>query len=73
MDLETFKKLPLGGVDRRALIGLLQDQGAAAAERVLATQRARMKPHGVKIAEDAVVLFLGGSNGITRSLAAQLA
>ena len=73
MELETFKKLPLGGVDRRSLIGLLKDKGASTAQATLAAQRKGMKGHDLHIADDAVVLFLGGSNGITRSLAAQLA
>jgi enoyl-[acyl-carrier protein] reductase / trans-2-enoyl-CoA reductase (NAD+) len=73
MELEVFKKLPLGGVDRRSLVGQLKENGATAAQKVLAAQRAKLKKTGVTMPDDAVVLFLGGSNGITRSVAAQLA
>jgi enoyl-[acyl-carrier protein] reductase / trans-2-enoyl-CoA reductase (NAD+) len=72
MELETFKKLPLGGVDRRALVGLLESKGPDAAKRVLAEQRAQLAPAGVSIPDDAAVLILGGSNGITRAVAVQL-
>jgi enoyl-[acyl-carrier protein] reductase/trans-2-enoyl-CoA reductase (NAD+) len=72
MSLETFKKLPLGGVDRRSLVGTLAEKGASTAREVLAAQRKRVTPAGTAIAKDAVVLVLGGSNGITRALAVQL-
>ncbi|WP_437671233.1 hypothetical protein [Sorangium sp. So ce131] len=71
-DLETFKKLPLGGIDRRALVGALAEHGARAASELLAAHRARITPAGTKIAPDAAVLILGGSNGITRALGLQL-
>ncbi|MEM9696226.1 MAG: hypothetical protein AAGA56_27015, partial [Myxococcota bacterium] len=72
MELGTFEKLPLGGVDRRSLVKVLQEKGPAAAQTVLDAQRATLKPQGTEIADDAAVLILGGSNGITRALAAQL-
>ena len=72
MHLETFKKLPLGGIDRRALVGILAEKGAETARQLLAEQRAAAQPRGVSIAADAAVLILGGSNGITRSVALQL-
>jgi len=72
MALEVFKKLPLGGVDRRSLVGLLKEKGRATADQVLETQLAAMSKRGAQIADDAAVLILGGSNGITRSVAAQL-
>jgi enoyl-[acyl-carrier protein] reductase/trans-2-enoyl-CoA reductase (NAD+) len=72
MELETFKKLPLGGVDRRAMVGQLAEHGASTARALLAKQRARVEPAGTSIAKDAAVLILGGSNGITRSVALQL-
>ena len=72
MDLPTFKKLPLGGVDRRALVGALARDGARVATELLAAQRAHVRPMGASIAPDAAVLILGGSNGITRALAVQL-
>src|SRR5687767_1589139 len=72
MDLETFKKLPLGGADRRALVGALAQDGLRVAKQLLAEQRAHIKPASTTIAPDAAVLILGGSNGITRALALQL-
>lgn len=72
MDLETFKKLPLGGVDRRALVGALAKDGQRVATELLEKQRPLVKPAGTAIAKDAAVLILGGSNGITRALAVQL-
>jgi len=71
-DLETFKKLPLGGVDRRALVGGLAKDGLRVATELLAEQRAAIRPGGAEIAPDTAVLILGGSNGITRALAVQL-
>jgi enoyl-[acyl-carrier protein] reductase/trans-2-enoyl-CoA reductase (NAD+) len=71
-DLETFKKLPLGGVDRRALVGALARDGLRVATDLLAAQRAALRPAGTKIAPDTAVVILGGSNGITRALAVQL-
>jgi enoyl-[acyl-carrier protein] reductase/trans-2-enoyl-CoA reductase (NAD+) len=73
MELEVFKKLPLGGVDRRALVNLLAEQGADAAEGQLERELGHVQQKGVNIADDAAVLILGGSNGITRALAVQLA
>lgn len=72
MALEIFKKLPLGGVDRRSLVTQLAERGPSAARELLAAQRARVKPRGAAIAPDTAVLILGGSNGITRALAVQL-
>jgi enoyl-[acyl-carrier protein] reductase/trans-2-enoyl-CoA reductase (NAD+) len=73
MDLETFKKLPLGGVDRRALVGALAEHGADAAASLLRESLSATKPAGTRIGADDVVLILGGSNGITRALAIELA
>lgn len=72
VDLETFKKLPLGGVDRRALVGALAKDGPRVATELLDRQRPGLRPAGTMIARDAAVLILGGSNGITRALAVQL-
>jgi enoyl-[acyl-carrier protein] reductase/trans-2-enoyl-CoA reductase (NAD+) len=72
MSLETFKKLPLGGVDRRAMVGALAEHGRNKARAQLVEERARLRPAGTRIAKDAAVLMLGGSNGITRGLAVQL-
>lgn len=73
MDLETFKKLPLGGVDRRALVGALAERGADAATKLLRESLSATAPAGTSIGADDVVLILGGSNGITRALAIELA
>ena len=72
MSLEVFKKLPLGGLDRRALAASLAARGRSCAEDLLARQRAAVRPQGAAIGADAAVLILGGSNGITRALAIQL-
>ena len=72
MSLEVFQKLPLGGLDRRALATSLAAQGKSSAEQLLATQRAALAAQRTEIAPDAAVLILGGSNGITRALAIQL-
>lgn len=72
MGLEIFKKLPLGGVDRRALVSQLAEKGAVVARDLLGRQLPRVKPRGARIAADTAVLILGGSNGITRQLAVQL-
>jgi len=72
MELETFKKQPLGGVDRRSLVGTLAERGASTATDLLAKQRRRVTSAGTAIAKDAAVLILGGSNGITRAVAMQL-
>lgn len=72
-ELKTMKKLPLGGVDRRALVPLLAEQGPAVARATLQRERAQLTRQGVAIAADEAVLVLGGSNGITRAIALQLA
>jgi enoyl-[acyl-carrier protein] reductase / trans-2-enoyl-CoA reductase (NAD+) len=72
VDLEIFKKLPLGGVDRRALVGALAKDGLRVATELLDRQRKTITPAGAGMASDAAVLILGGSNGITRALAVQL-
>lgn len=71
-ELETYKKLPLGGLDRRAFVGALAEHGARVAAEQLAADRARITPAGTRIAPDTAVLILGGSNGITRAVALQL-
>ncbi len=72
MTLEVFKKLPLGGVDRRSLISLLAEKGPTTANELFEAQRKNIKKTGIELGEDAAVLILGGSNGITRALAMQL-
>ena len=71
-ELSVFRKLPLGGVDRRALVAQLASEGPGAARELLQAERARIRPARAAIAPDTVVLLLGGSNGLTRSIAAQL-
>ena len=71
-ELEVFKKLPLGGIDRRALVGALAKDGLRVATELLEAQRKSIRSVGTKIADDTAVLILGGSNGITRALAVQL-
>ncbi len=72
MEMQVFKKLPLGGVDRRSLVEVLAARGPSTARELLARQRARVAPRQTKIAPDTAVLILGGSNGITRAVAMQL-
>lgn len=72
MSLDTFKKLPLGGTDRRALVTSLAQHGLSTAEALLAQQRAALIPQRTAIPKDVAVVILGGSNGITRALAVQL-
>ena len=67
-----MKKLPLGGVDRRAMVTALAERGPALARELLAEQRKNVKPCGARIPKDVAVIILGGSNGITRGLAIQL-
>jgi enoyl-[acyl-carrier protein] reductase/trans-2-enoyl-CoA reductase (NAD+) len=71
-ELQIFKKLPLGGVDRRSLVTILSERGASTAKALLDSQRQSIKSGGAAIADDTAVLILGGSNGITRALAVQL-
>lgn len=70
--LKVFEKQPLGGLDRRAIVGVLAEKGASVAKSDLEAQRAKLKKVGTAIAPDACVLLLGGSNGILRSVAIQL-
>ncbi len=70
--MDTFKKLPLGGVDRRAMVSALAERALPTAEALVAAQRPLISPAGTQIAKDAAVLVLGGSNGITRAAALQL-
>jgi enoyl-[acyl-carrier protein] reductase/trans-2-enoyl-CoA reductase (NAD+) len=72
VSLEVFRKLPLGGLDRRALATSLAEHGRAAASELLERQRAEVRPQGATFGEGGAVLVLGGSNGITRALAIQL-
>ena len=72
MALEVFKKLPLGGLDRRALAASLAANGKSTASELLAKQRTTVRARETRLAKDSAVVVLGGSNGITRALAIQL-
>lgn len=72
MDLETFKKQPLGGTDRRTLVSGLAQHGPRVARELLDAQVPRVVPRGAVIPNDTAVLILGGSNGITRAVAIEL-
>lgn len=70
--LETYTKLPLGGVDRRMLVQRLASDGPRIAREDLALARKALSPVPVSVPEGSVVLLLGGSGGILRALAIQL-
>ena len=72
MQLETFEKKPLGGADLKVIMKTLMTDGQKGADELLAKQLSEIKPAGVKIPDDHVVLMLGGSNGILRAVALQL-
>ncbi len=72
MELEVFRKQPLGGIDRRAIVGALAQDGLRVARELLGAQRREVRPRGARIAPDTAVVILGGSNGITRAVAVQL-
>lgn len=71
-DLQPFVKQPLGGIDRRALVQRLSADGLSVAAADLERARAALSPVGVSLPSDHVVLLLGGSGGILRSVAIQL-
>lgn len=70
--LETFEKKPLGGADLKVILKTLNAEGQTSADALLESQLAAIKPTGLKLPEDHVVLMLGGSNGILRAVALQL-
>ncbi|MCC6647770.1 MAG: hypothetical protein IT374_19645 [Polyangiaceae bacterium] len=70
--LPVFAKLPLGGLDRRAILAAITTHGASVAEADLAAARALATPTGIALPEGSVVVLLGGSAGILRALAIQL-
>jgi enoyl-[acyl-carrier protein] reductase/trans-2-enoyl-CoA reductase (NAD+) len=71
-DLQPFTKQPLGGIDRRAMVQRLATDGPRVAAADLEHARAALRPVGVALPGDHVVLLLGGSGGILRSVAMQL-
>lgn len=70
--LPRFTKLPLGGLDRRAILSSITGQGPVVAEADLQIARAAVTKVGVDVPEGSVVVLLGGSAGILRALAIQL-
>lgn len=72
MDLEVFKKQPLGGTDRRSIVSILAEHGSRTARELLEAQLRRVFPRGAVIPNDTAVVILGGSNGITRAIAIEL-
>jgi enoyl-[acyl-carrier protein] reductase / trans-2-enoyl-CoA reductase (NAD+) len=72
MELEVFRKQPLGGMDRRAIVGAMAQDGPRVARELFAEQRRTLRQSVAHIAPDAAVLILGGSNGITRAVALEL-
>ncbi len=70
--MDTWQKLPLGGVDRRQLVSILAASGAKVAQEDLARDAGNIRPQGLKLPKDHVVVLLGGSGGILRALAIQL-
>jgi enoyl-[acyl-carrier protein] reductase/trans-2-enoyl-CoA reductase (NAD+) len=71
-ELEVFEKKPLGGTNIREIAKVLAANGKEAAEKMLADQVKNVKPVGIHLPKDHVVLLLGGSNGILRACAIQL-
>ncbi|MCS6902021.1 MAG: hypothetical protein RMJ98_20510 [Myxococcales bacterium] len=72
IQLETFSKLPFGGLSPKLMARRLAAEGAAVAAADLAQIRAKVQPSGVAFPEGSAVLLLGGSGGILRALAIQL-
>ncbi len=70
--LETYVKLPLGGVDKHAIVRAIRDLGPQVARDDLAKDRALLRPGGLRVPDGTCVLLLGGSGGILRALAVQL-
>ncbi len=70
--LPTFTKLPLGGLDRRAILSAITAHGPGVARQDLAAARAAVTSTGVELPEGSVVVLLGGSAGVLRALAIQL-
>jgi enoyl-[acyl-carrier protein] reductase/trans-2-enoyl-CoA reductase (NAD+) len=72
IQLETFSKLPFGGVSPKLMAQRLAAEGAAVAAADLERARIKVRPSGVPFPEGSAVLMLGGSGGILRALAIQL-
>ncbi len=71
-ELEVFEKKTLGGMDLREMVKNLTEKGLDEARNFLKEQVKNLKPSGLELPEDHVVLLLGGSNGILRAVAIQL-
>ena len=71
-NLTVFEKLPLGGINVREIPKVLQKEAPTLCATLLKEQVAKLKPKGIRLPEDHLVLLLGGSNGILRAVAVQL-
>lgn len=72
VDLEVFKKQPLGGTDRRSIVSGLAEHGPRVARDLLEAHVRRVCPRAASIPDDTAVIILGGSNGLTRCIAIEL-
>lgn len=72
IQLDTFQKLPFGGVSPKLMVQRLVADGATTAASDLAAARAALRPAGAALPPGSAVLMLGGSGGILRALAIQL-
>jgi enoyl-[acyl-carrier protein] reductase/trans-2-enoyl-CoA reductase (NAD+) len=72
IQLETFPKLPFGGVSPKLMAQRLAAEGASVAASDLARARSAVRPVGASFPQGSAVLMLGGSGGILRALAIQL-
>ena len=70
--LPRLTKLPLGGIDRRAILQTITGEGPGVSARDLEAARAAVTRVGTVFPEGSVVVLLGGSAGILRALAIQL-
>lgn len=72
IQLETFPKLPFGGISPKWMAQRLAAEGAALAVADLARDRAAVRSTGISLPKQSAVLMLGGSGGILRAFAIQL-
>lgn len=71
-NFDVFPKLPLGGIDRRAMVTRLAADGPRVAAEDLARARAALQSQALNLPKDHAVLLLGASGGILRAVAIQL-
>ncbi|MCC6806437.1 MAG: SDR family NAD(P)-dependent oxidoreductase [Deltaproteobacteria bacterium] len=72
MGFLPLKKLPLGGIDRRAIAQNIAEQGPAVAAEDLRADVARTNKQHAALGANECVLILGGSQGLGRAMAVQL-